>query len=182
MNSFNQFEIKYLGEVRNYLGIQVERDEDVSLLLHQSGKIVAMLQENDMQDCKAAVRSMETGCQAMPTNSKRLPNNKKCRQAIGSLLYIATISRLDIALAVGLLSRRVEQPTEADWASVKRVMRYLAATINRKLILYADEDLTLRCYVDADWAGDHQDRKSTSGYIFQEGKSLVAWASRKQTT
>lgn len=36
--------------------------------------------------------------------------------------------------------------------------------------------------MDADWAGDRSDRKSTSGAIFAVSGSLVSWVSKKQTT
>jgi len=118
----------------------------------------------------------------MPEDSTRLPSNYQYRQAIGSLLYIAKITRPDIALAVGILCRRVEKPTESDWKAVKRVMRYLAHTADKKLEMSSTGNLELECFVDADWAGDRADRKSTSGFVLRLGRGTVAWASRKQTS
>ena len=77
--------------------------------------------------------------------------------------------------------RHVEAPTERDWKSVKRVIRYLATTIDRKLRLPAESNGRLTCFVDADWAGERLDRKSMSGYTFFLGDSLVAWSSKKQS-
>ena len=45
-----------------------------------------------------------------------------------------------------------------------------------------DEDPELIGYSDADWAGDVDTRRSTSGYVFQIGRSTVSWSSRKQAT
>lgn len=61
-------------------------------------------------------------------------------------------------------------------------MRYLATSINKKLRFQSSDALELECYVDADWAGDRMDRKSTSGYVVKLGQNTVAWSSRKQTT
>ncbi|KFD49020.1 hypothetical protein M513_10068 [Trichuris suis] len=94
-----------------------------------------------------------------------LPSSVKYRQLIGSLLYIATASRPDIALALGLLSRRVESPTEYDWKPIKRVLHYLAGTKDIKLYLSAMSKPVLQGYLDADWAGDKIDRKSTIFFI-----------------
>ena len=40
----------------------------------------------------------------------------------------------------------------------------------------------LEGFSDADWAGDHADRRSTSGYVFQLANGAIAWASRKQSS
>lgn len=82
---------------------------------------------------------------------------------------------------MGFLARRVSAPTQADWNAAKRVIRYLAGIRNYKLCLFSDSNGILQCFVDADWAGDKKDRKSTSGYLFQLGLSTIAWSSRKQT-
>uniref|UniRef100_A0A5S6QNT0 Reverse transcriptase Ty1/copia-type domain-containing protein n=1 Tax=Trichuris muris TaxID=70415 RepID=A0A5S6QNT0_TRIMR len=113
--------------------------------------------------------------------SPPLPNNEQFRKAIGSLLYLATVSRPDIAFAVNLLCRRVESPTHRDWTAVKRVMRYLAGSVHRKLCFATEGSTVLTGFVDADWAGDHADRKSTSGHVFQIGHSSIVWSSKKQS-
>ena len=96
------------------------------------------------------------------------------------LLYIATTTRPDIAAAVSILCRKVNSPRQCDWTAVKRVIRYLKETINWKLKLEAVGDLKLIGYVDADWAGDRSDRKSTSGYLFKLGEGVISWISKKQ--
>jgi len=63
-------------------------------------------------------------------------------------------------------------------------MRYLEGTVNYGIVLGASEgsgnNMILECYVDADWAGDKTDRKSTSGYVTFLDKSLVSWKCEKQ--
>lgn len=177
------FNTKDLGGVAHYLGINVERESDGSFLIHQRQKVIQMLKEYGMADCRPASTPMETGFPAMNAeDSPQLPNNNKYRQAIGSLLYLATVSRPDIALAVGYLCRKVSTPTEKDWSSVKRVLRYLSGTKDQKLRFSSTAKSELVCYCDADWAGDKVDRKSTSGYLFQLGTSTIAWCSQKQKT
>ncbi|KFD61464.1 hypothetical protein M514_26360 [Trichuris suis] len=60
-------------------------------------------------------------------------------------------------------------------------MRYMVATIDKKLQLSGDDEAILNCFVDADWAGDKTDRKSTTGYVVRLGKCAVAWTSQKQS-
>ena len=61
-------------------------------------------------------------------------------------------------------------------------MRYLKGT-TRYGLLYSESDFK-ECfgYSDADCAGDVNDYRSTSGYIFQFGGAAVSWKSRKQTS
>lgn len=169
------FYVKDLGEVNYYLDIEIERETDWSFLLSQKRKIVKILEECGLLKSRPASTPMKTSFLSSDTEeSERLPNNSKYRRVIGSLLYIATISRPDIALVIGILSRRVEKPTKRDWEAVKRVMRYLASTMNKKLRLSSTEKSNLICCVDADWAGDKADRKSTSGYVLCLGEGIVA--------
>jgi len=101
--------IKDLGNISHYLGIQIQCKTDGSFLLNQKGKIVKMLEEYDLLESKSVATSMETGFlnSGIEDNTK-LPNNSKYRQAIGSLLYITTLSRPDIVTVVGILCQRVE--------------------------------------------------------------------------
>ena len=65
---------------------------------------------------------------------------------------------------------------------VKRVLRYIRGTTNHGLRFSADNDNVLVGFSDSDWAGDVDTRRSTSGYTFFLGKSLISWSSRKQAT
>ena len=65
--------------------------------------------------------------------------------------------------------------------AVKRILRYLSKTIDYG-IEYTRSDGKLEGYSDADWAGDHADRRSTSGYVFQLANGAITWASRKQNS
>ena len=77
--------------------------------------------------------------------------------------------------AVGVLSQYMSRPSKDHWIGVKRVLRYLKGTLNYGLKFSAhDEDPELTGYSDADWAGDIDTRRSTSGYVFQIGRSTVS--------
>jgi len=65
---------------------------------------------------------------------------------------------------------------------VKRIFKYLQGTQNYGLWYPRDTDLTLHAYIDADWAGSVDDRKSTSGGAFFMGSRLVPWFSKKQSS
>ena len=49
-------------------------------------------------------------------------------------------------------------------------------------VLYSSTDnFNLIGYIDSDWAGSVDDRKSKSGYVFHLGSGAVSWASKKQS-
>lgn len=175
------FEMKDLGPVSHYLGVEIEKHEG-SFLLHQAKKVEKLVKEFGLQDSKPVKTPMDAGFYRSNHESPSLPDNKRYRQAIGSLMYLSTTTRPDIFSAVGILARRVEKPSQADWNAVKRIIAYLNCTQHVKFRLGREEDMTLKCYVDADWAGDVADRKSISGYLFKIGSSCVAWFCRKQTS
>lgn len=102
------------------------------------------------------------------------------RSMIGKLLYLATVSRPEIALATSIFSRHIEEPQQSDWEAVRKIVSYLRQTSNLRLRLATKGNLQLQGYVDADWAMDPTDRKSTSGYIFQLRTSSIQWTCRKQ--
>ncbi|XP_042006058.1 secreted RxLR effector protein 161-like [Salvia splendens] len=86
----------------------------------------------------------------------------------------------DILYATGLVSRYMENPTTSHFKAAKRILRYLRGTIDYGLFYSQSNDYKLVGYSDSDWAGDNDDRKSTSGYVFYMGDTAFTWMSKKQ--
>ncbi|KAM4795736.1 uncharacterized protein WCC33_000817 [Rhinophrynus dorsalis] len=172
------FETKDLGDVTYYLGINIQREKDGSFLLNQKSKTDAIFQHFGMTEAKEANTPINTAYLKFEEEDL-LPTNDQYRQALGALLYIATTTRPDIAASMSLLCIRISEPRHRDWTSIKRVMRYLKQRKDLSMKLSATGDLNLIGYVDSDWAGDLNTRKSTCGYLFKLGTSPVSWFSRK---
>ena len=81
---------------------------------------------------------------------------------IGSLLYL-TASRLDIAFSVGVCARYQANSKESHVGVVKRIIKYVNGTADYGIWFSKDTNSSLAGYSDADWAGNADDRKSTSG-------------------
>ena len=64
---------------------------------------------------------------------------------------------------------------------MKRIFKYIEGTKDFGLWYPKNADLTLHAYTDANWAGNVDDRKSTSGGAFYMGPQLVSWFSKKQS-
>ena len=105
----------------------------------------------------------------------------KYREVIGSLIYLMTCTRPDISYSVGLLSRFMQEPKEWHWRFFKRLLRYIKTTRDYSLTYSKSnkENKKLIGYTDSDFAGNLEDRKSTSGYLFKYGECLISWKSSK---
>ena len=99
--------------------------------------------------------------------------------AIGSLMYAMVWTRPDIAHAVGVVRRFMENPRNEHWQAVKWILRYLRGT-NTHTLCFGGTHICLQGYVDADMAGDKDTRRSTTGYVFTIGGTAVSWASKLQ--
>ncbi|XP_043700180.1 secreted RxLR effector protein 161-like [Telopea speciosissima] len=97
-------------------------------------------------------------------------------QAIGSLMYAMLCTRPDLAYPVGLVSRYQSNSGSAHWEAVKRIMKYIKETKHLKLYFQA-EKLEVIGYSNADFGGDRDDCKSTSGHEFIYGGAAVSWGS-----
>ena len=79
------------------------------------------------------------------------------------------------------MSQYLSAPQSTHYVVVLRILRYLKGTLCHGLFYSAQSPLVLRAFSDADWAGDPTDRRSTIGYCFLLGSSLISWRSKKQT-
>ncbi|XP_053686123.1 uncharacterized protein LOC128735664 [Sabethes cyaneus] len=135
-----------------------------------------------MSEAKPAKSPMDPGYLKDQSESKPLENAAKYGSVVGSLLYVSVVARPDIANSAAILGRTFSNPTELDWTAAKRVLRCLKKTKNYTLRLGGAFDEPLSGYSDADWAGDLQSRRSTSGYAFMFGGATISWASRGQSS
>ncbi|KAH9649806.1 hypothetical protein KPL70_026120 [Citrus sinensis] len=100
--------------------------------------------------------------------------------AVGSLMFVMICTRPDIAQAVGAVNRYMANPGGEHWITVKRILRYIRGTSDVALC-YGGLEFTVRGYVDSDFAGDLDKRKSTTGYVFTLAGAAVSWVSKLQT-
>lgn len=104
-------------------------------------------------------------------------------QAVGSLMYLMVSTRPDLTYATSLVSRYMALPGKRHWEAVKWVLRYLKGAKEASLH-YRRNDQALNevfGYVDSDFAGDLDKRRSLSGYFFLLGKNLLSWKATLQS-
>ena len=82
---------------------------------------------------------------------------------------------------VSLINRFMASPTELHLQAAKRVLRYLKGIVDLGVFYRNEGNGELMAYTDSDYAGDVDDRKSTSGYVFLLNEGAVSWSSKKQS-
>ena len=149
--------------------------------IHTSTKYAReILSKFGMEDCNFVCNPIVPGNKLTKNEGGKSVDATYFKQIIGSLMYLLA-TRPDLAYSVCLLARYMERPTEMHQASVKRVLRYLKGTIKLG-ILYKKGKMNYRLegWTESDYAGDLDDRKSTSGYVFKLGTGALSWSSKKQ--
>lgn len=176
----NRFEMKDLGKVQNYLGIDIEYDQtNKCMSLSQSKYIESLAEKYDLIESKSYQTPIEINLKLEP--SEVCDVNIQYRNLIGALLYISQGTRIDTSYATNYLSVFQNCYSDVHYKYAKRVLKYLYGTKELKLKFMSNhESETMDCFVDADWAGDVIDRKSRSGIIIRVFGNPVLWISRKQ--
>ena len=176
------FKSRDIGEPTYFLGLHIDRAEGhTGLLVSQRQYVARLAERHGLADAKTLQVPMAPGT-VLQKAGEALPQDGVARyQAlIGGLLYIATCTRPDVSYAVGKLSRYCAAPTTQREAAALRVLRYLQGS--SELGLRFGTRGTLAGYCDADYAGDVDTRRSTSGYVFLLNGAAVSWASKLQPT
>ncbi|GAU26480.1 hypothetical protein TSUD_294490 [Trifolium subterraneum] len=150
-----KFAMSELGKMKYFLGIEVNQGKH-GIFIHQQKYAYEILKRFGMQDC-----------------------NKK--KMIGCLMYLLA-TRPDLAFSMCLAARYMERPTEMHVVVVKRILRYIRGTLSLGIMYKykTGKGLTVQGWSDSDYAGDYDDRRSTSGYVFTMGESVICWSSKKQ--
>jgi|UniRef100_A0A2N9EJY9 hypothetical protein len=173
-----QFEMKDLGHLSYFLGLEVSSDS-TGYYLSQAKYASDLLSRAGLTDTKVVSTPLEMNARLTPLDGTPLSDATLYRQLVGSLVYL-TVTRPDIAHAVHLVSQFLSAPHSTHYAAVLHILRYIKGTMFHGLHFSAHSTLDLCAYSDADWAGDPTDRRSTTGFCFFLGDSLISWRSKKQ--
>lgn len=174
-----EFKVKDLGNVNNFLGIQVTKDSSGDFYVSQENYIGKIIKEAGLVEAKTSKVPLDPGYEKLNCEDKI--SDHEYRKLIGMLLYVSVNSRPDITASVSILSQKLSCPTKLDLLEVKRVIRYLKGTLDFKLkVSDVHNDLMLQAYSDANWGENRDDRKSNSGYICMLG-GTISWSCRKQS-
>nr|GFA82199.1 retrovirus-related Pol polyprotein from transposon TNT 1-94 [Tanacetum cinerariifolium] len=172
------FEMSMMGEMKFFLGLQVNQFSN-GIFINQSKYILDILKRFGMENCDTVPTPTVKQAKLKLDLVGKPVDHTDYHSMIGSLMYVS-LSRPDIMFATCMCARYHANPNEHHVSSVKRIFRYLKGTINLGLWYPKDYGFDQTAYSDADHAGCHLDRKSTSGSVQFLGDKLVCWSSKKQ--
>ncbi|XRB19312.1 retrovirus-related Pol polyprotein [Pseudoscourfieldia marina] len=156
-------------------GIILTQDLYVSKILERFGFTSA---------AKSATTPLAHGTTLTRADEEDAEARHLAQQFVGAILYAAVISRPDLSSTVRAMSHVMSKPPSNFEACKKHVLRYLSGTINRGIKYNTNSNVPLKLigYCDASWGDNHENRRSTSGYIFFLNGGPISWASYLQTT
>ena len=175
------FSMKDIGEVHQILGMGVSRDFAKKAIYLDTTAMI----EKYTQDFNAYPRFNTSKLPSLqpPTMS---PIEKftttEFLSRIGALSYLVKRTHPEYASVCGYLARRQNKFTDIDCYHLQRVFQHLYQRRHSKFTILGSSDFSISAYVDADWAGCSDDRRSVSGSVVYVGKTPVLWSSRKQDT
>src|SRR4051812_21688763 len=174
----SKFDMKDMGLADVILGIKITRTSD-GISLNQSHYVDKILEKFNKGDTYE-VRTPIDPNQHLLKNKVENVSQVEYSRIIGSLMYLMSCTRPDIAYTVGKLSRYTSNPGSNHWKAITRVLRYLRYARGYGLH-YTRYPIVVEGYSDANWISDMKDSKSTSGFVFILGGAAVSWKSSKQT-
>lgn len=187
-----EFEMKDLGEAKKILGMEIQRDRRKgTVCLTQTQYLKKILQRFGVDGkTKPVSTPLAPHFKLSASMSPRTEEERKhmaqipYANAVGALMYAMVCTRPDISHAVSMVSRYMHDPGKGHWQAVKWILRYIHGTTDIGLKFERDDRLgqNLVGYVDSDYAGDLDKRRSTTGYVFTLAKGPVSWRSTLQST
>lgn len=181
-----RFPIKDLGPIKKLLGMKVEQNVNKSISISQKiyvKDIIKLLGLEDTNSTKIPIAAGDISALGTNTDDNEPANVSEYLQIIGKILYASTATRPDFAYVAAYLGRFSSKPTKGHMRIAKKVGRYLVERPNVTLIYpHGQRKLLLETFADADWAGDKNTRKSTSGMVLLINGVPSAWGSNLQSS
>ncbi|CAM8890306.1 unnamed protein product [Rhodiola kirilowii] len=168
-----------LGFVNYFLGIEVMQREQ-GFFICQRRFAEEVLKKFGMSGSKMVGTPIVPGSKLDRDNDGCLVDATHFKQLVGSLFYL-TSTRPDMMYITGLLSRYMSRLTEMHFQVAKRALRYLKGTVNFGIMYKHGDGDKFWGFTDIDYAGDTEDNRSTSGYVFMLSSGAVSWSSKKQS-
>ena len=184
------FSVEPMGAINLFLGIVIEAKEDMSeVVMHQEPYHDRVLESTKHKDCNIAKTpaeaSVKLSVEDCPTEGEKKPD-WPYMSVLGSLMYSAMATRPDIVQRVCQLARFGSNPGTKHVKAMKHLLKYLKGTKKRGIRYRRppgdDEKVQIIAFVDSDWAGCPDTRRSTIGWSVHLCGGPVSWKSQLKKT
>jgi hypothetical protein len=170
-NLNKEFEVKDLGHLKYFLGIEVARSRE-GIVLSQRKYILDLLDETCMLGCRLVATPIDLNHKLCAESGDPV-NKESYQRLVGRLIYLCHTSP-DITYAISVVSRYMHDPRSGHLDAVYRILRYLKSCPGNGMFFKSHGHLKVEGYSDADWANCLDNRRSTSGCCVFVGGNLVS--------
>ena len=179
-----EFDMKDLGGAKKILGMEIHRDRaSKRLWLSQHSYVEKVLKWFSMRDAKLVSTPLAQHFKLSTTQCPKTDDEVQAMSgipyasAVGCIMYAMVCTRPDLAQSVGVVSKFLQNPGRQHWDAVKWILRYLRGTTGHGIMFGKHEDTSVVGYVDADYVGDMDSRRFTTGYVFTLCGGPICWRS-----
>ena len=154
--------MKDLGNLQYFLGIEVARNI-TEISVSQRKYVLDLLKDTGMMGCKPLDTPIDPSIKLKAKAEDKLVDEGQFHRLVVKPIYLA-YTRTDISFVVSCVSQFMRDPTECHIEAIKRILRYLKGSPGRGLLFKTLENGGIKVFVDTDWTGCPNDRRSTSRY------------------
>ena len=171
------------GECSWYLGMHVEQRPG-EVRIHQKKYIDEIVAKYGFQDAASVKTPLEKDVKlhARQNYTAHPKFRKEYQSKVGSLNFASNQTRPEIAFATGYVARYASNPDQTHMKAVNRIFMFLKDDPGKGILYSGKHGLQLRGFVDSDFAGCEDSRKSTTGWVFTLAGGPVSWSSQRQKT
>ncbi|PRQ17802.1 putative RNA-directed DNA polymerase [Rosa chinensis] len=170
-----EFDMTDMGSMSYFLGIEVIQKPGGNFIFQRR----YVLKRFGMMGSNMVTRPIVPGSKIGRDKYGVTVDETDYKQLVGSLMYL-TSTRPDLMFVTTLLSIYMAKPNELHLQAAKRVLRYLKGTVDYDIYYKNEGGDKLMAFTDSGYAGDMEDSKSTSGYVFLLSSGAISWSSKKQ--
>ncbi|KAL0551795.1 hypothetical protein IC582_010884 [Cucumis melo] len=145
-----EFEIKDLGSLKYFLGVEIARSEE-GISVSQRKYTIDLLAETSILGCRPADTLIEFNVKLKNSGDKVPIDKEKYQRLVGKLICLSH-TRPDIFYTVNTISQFMQEPYEDHMEVVNKVLRYLKATPGKGLRFRKTDRKCVEAYTNFDWA------------------------------